>query len=131
MMNILLNITAVIPTEMRMQQHILDFKGVSPPPPHPCCFPFQCLYTSCAYSDGCWQKLLILKRCIKGPWLIDDNNLRYLSRIVVWNEKIFTIPIGTANYLIFFSNVETFCFLNNKTKTFLKTSFIPYKTVRV
>lgn len=33
MMNILLNITAVVPTEMRMQ-HILDFKGVSPPPPH-------------------------------------------------------------------------------------------------
>lgn len=32
MMNILLNITAVIPTEMRMQQHILDFKGVSSPP---------------------------------------------------------------------------------------------------
>lgn len=41
MMNILLNITAVIPTEMRMQQHILDFKGVSPPPLPPVVFRFS------------------------------------------------------------------------------------------
>lgn len=66
----------------------------------------------------------------KGPWLIYDINLSYLSRIVDWNEKIYTIPIGTANYF-FFTNVETFSFLNNKTKTLLKTSFIPYITARV